>query len=75
MDLGSWEKMSTISESVIDADALLIITEWEEFKDLNFKTFSSMRKPSWIFDTRGIIKESAKKAGFNVWMIGNGGGF
>ena len=69
--------MTTISESVIDADALLIITEWEEFKDLNFKKlFSLMRKPSWIFDTRGIIqKESAEKAGFNVWMIGNGGGF
>ena len=76
-DLGSWEKVSTISESVNDADALLIITEWEEFKDLNFKKLiSSMRHPSWIFDTRGIIKkESALKAGFNVWMIGNGGGF
>lgn len=69
-----WKKKDSIDESVINTDALIIITEWAEFADLNYKKLLSlMRQPSWIFDTRGIIsKKGAESAGFKVWQIGDG---
>ena len=74
-DYGTFEKVDSIHESVINSDAIIIITEWSEFKDLNFlELIKVMRKPSWIFDSRGIInKTKAISAGFNVWEIGVGG--
>ena len=43
---------STIQESVENADAIIILTEWEEFKKINWdKLVPLMRKPSWLFDT------------------------
>ena len=73
-DYGTFVKVDSIQESVINSDAIIIITEWGEFKDLNFiELIKIMRKPSWIFDSRGIInKTEAKSAGFNVWEIGVG---
>ena len=49
------------------------MTEWEEFKNIDWNIISSkMRKPSWIFDTRNIVdKESAIKSGLNFWEVGN----
>ena len=48
------------------------MTEWEEFKQLDYTRISKMmRKPSWVFDTRNIInREKAICAGLNVWNIG-----
>ena len=32
-----------------------------------------MRKPSWVFDARGIIDiEDVKASGINIWQVGNG---
>ena len=60
-------------DAVKDTHAIIILTEWEEFNDIDFKyLFSKMYKPSWIFDTRSIIDvEKAEKVGFNVWQVGN----
>ena len=54
------------------ADAIIVITEWEEFKSLDWENiFSVMRKPSWIFDSRAFLdKESLKNIGFKVWSLG-----
>ena len=56
---------STIQESVENADAIILLTEWEEFKKINFdKIVPLMRKPAWLFDTRGIINlENLKSLG------------
>ena len=63
---------STIQESVEHADAIIILTEWEEFKKINWsKIVPLMRKPSWLFDTRGIINsENLKSLGINFWAVG-----
>ena len=63
-----------IEETFINADAILITTEWEEFKKINWlKVASLMRKPSWIFDTRSIVNKSdLKKSGINLWKLGYG---
>ena len=63
---------STIQESVGHADAIIILTEWEEFKKINWdKLIPLMRKPSWLFDTRGIINsQKLISLGINVWSVG-----
>lgn len=56
-----------------EADAILILTEWDEFKDLDWHAiYRNMRKPAWIFDARVCLdKNYLKNIGFNVWTLGN----
>ena len=65
-------KAKTIDESIINADAVVILTEWEIFKKLDWvNLYNSMRKPAWLFDTRGIIEfNSLKDCKINYWRIG-----
>ncbi|MDC3232476.1 nucleotide sugar dehydrogenase, partial [Prochlorococcus sp. AH-716-A09] len=55
------------------ADAILLLTEWEEFKNIDWvKIHKVMRKPAWIFDSRICLKSNnLKNIGFKVWTIGN----
>jgi UDPglucose 6-dehydrogenase len=52
--------------------AIAILTEWEEFKDLDFdKIYAQMEKPAYLFDGRNLIdSEIVKSAGFRVYRIG-----
>jgi len=63
----------SIEKTAEDAHAILILTEWKEFFNINWDLLiEKMKRPAWIFDTRSIIKTNdAKKSGFNVWQIGN----
>ncbi len=69
---GSWSFCDSIIDSALNSDAILILTEWNEFKEVNWEVISNvMRKPSWIFDTRSIANlDEAKKYGLNTWRIG-----
>ncbi len=69
-----WIFSNSIEDAAKDTDAIIILTEWEEFKYINWEELSKiMRKPTWIFDTRSITDiEKAKNYGFNVWSVGNG---
>ncbi len=55
------------------ADAVLVLTEWKEFKALDWKNiFQVMRKPAWIFDARIILDKSLlEDIGFKVWSLGS----
>ncbi|MEI7478637.1 MAG: nucleotide sugar dehydrogenase [bacterium] len=59
-------------EAAKDAHAVLILTEWKEFKDYDYaKILASMTKPAFIFDGRNILDhEALYKIGFNVFPIG-----
>ena len=59
-------------ESIENADAVLILTEWEEFSLINWeKAYKSMRHPSWLFDTRNVVdKKNLKNSGFKLWSLG-----
>ena len=52
--------------------AIAILTEWEEFKDLNFdKIYAQMEKPAYLFDGRNLIDSKiVKSAGFRLYRIG-----
>ncbi len=56
---------------LIDADALLLITEWPEFRILNFKVMEKLMSHKAVFDGRNIYdsKEMAEN-GFDYFGIG-----
>ena len=54
-----------------DADALVIITEWNEFKELDLKKLKSLMRTPLIIDGRNIYNsEDTKKEGFTYISIG-----
>ena len=73
-DEGCWKKEAYIEQAVKKVDAILILTEWEIYKNLNWDKISkSMRKPSWVFDARSIVdRNKVESTGLNLWMIGDG---
>ena len=70
---GIWDIFSTVEEAALDSDAIVLLTEWEEFLHIEWdRIIKIMRNPAWIFDTRSCIDyQKADKAGFNIWEIGN----
>lgn len=70
---GTWINYSSVEEAASESDAIVILTEWKEFSLIDWeRIIKLMRKPAWIFDTRACIDYvRAKKAGFNIWHIGN----
>ncbi|MDX5418979.1 MAG: UDP-glucose/GDP-mannose dehydrogenase family protein [Hymenobacteraceae bacterium] len=58
-------------ETLIDADALLVVTEWPEFRSPNFAVVSKLLKEKVVFDGRNVYdaKEMMEK-GFNYFGIG-----
>ncbi len=55
-----------------EADAILVMTEWECYRALDWaKIHSLMRKPALLFDTRNILDHAAlRRQGFEVLSIG-----
>jgi UDPglucose 6-dehydrogenase len=56
------------------AHAILILTEWDEFKALDYqKIFASMHLPAFLFDGRNILDlEKLREIGFEASGIGKG---
>ena len=71
---GNWEFINDIDESFFEADAIVILTEWEEYKNINWNLAEKrMRKPAWIFDSRSLIEpKDIEKYNFKFWRIGDG---
>ncbi len=65
--------VNTAEEACKDAHAVAILTEWDEFKNLDWKAvFDDMLKPAFLFDGRRMLnKTELKKIGFEVFVIGN----
>lgn len=55
-----------------DAHAMVVATEWDEFKELDFgEVYKIMTKPSFVFDGRNILDhERLRKMGYIVYAIG-----
>jgi UDPglucose 6-dehydrogenase len=60
-------------EACKGADAMLLVTEWREFKQLNLEKIKESMKTSVIFDGRNIYDPARKaKLGFEYYSIGRG---
>lgn len=63
---------SNAYEAAADAHAIAIVTEWDEFKTLDFaKIHAGMKKPAFLFDGRNILDLPKLQAlGFQTYGIG-----
>ncbi len=59
-------------KAVKGAHALVLITEWEEFRQLDFeRIYERMEKPAFVFDGRNLLDPVAlSRIGFHVFPIG-----
>jgi len=54
-----------------DADALVLVTEWKEFRSPDFKRIEEYLNDNVIFDGRNQFKNSyMKKLGFKYYAVG-----
>jgi UDPglucose 6-dehydrogenase len=59
------------NDALIDADALIVATEWPEFRSPNFNVMTKLLKTKTIFDGRNIYElEEMKEMGFTYYCIG-----
>ena len=72
-EIGQWRFSKSI-DIFDDAHAILVLTEWEEYKHIQWqKLVKKMVKPSWVFDSRSIVNaEEVIKSGINFWRLGDG---
>ncbi|CAM9996434.1 unnamed protein product [Scytosiphon promiscuus] len=69
------ESIKTCEDAYSAADgahALAILTEWDEFKTLDYqRIYNSMAKPAFVFDGRGVVDiDALREIGFEVYCIG-----
>lgn len=59
-------------EAADGAHALAIVTEWDEFKRIDYRrVFESMSKPAFIYDGRNILDLNAlREIGFRAYGVG-----
>jgi len=59
-------------EAAEGAHALAVVTEWDEFKQLDYaKIFAKMAKPAFVFDGRNILDlPLLASLGFRTYGIG-----
>lgn len=65
------EYASDMYEAAVDADALMLLTEWNQFRIPSFKVLKSVMRGNLIFDGRNIYdKGDVEEAGFKYFKIG-----
>lgn len=60
-------------EACKEAHAIAVLTEWDEFRDLDWKEIhDKMLKPAFLFDGRRLLEPKSKREiGFEFYAIGN----
>ena len=73
---GSWAQASSVESAVKGADAVLVLTEWQQYRELDWMSLASrMRKPAWVFDARAVTDpDQVRSAGLTLWRVGDGEG-
>jgi UDPglucose 6-dehydrogenase len=63
-----------VEDAVGGADAALILTEWQAFRQLPWPELApQMRQPAWVFDARAVVDpEQVRAAGLRLWRVGDG---
>ena len=71
---GNWQLVDSVEAAAEGADALVLLTEWQQFAQINWPAVAAlMRQPAWLFDSRAKADgAAARAAGLNVWTLGEG---
>ena len=58
--------------ATVDAHAIVVLTEWDEFKSLDAqRVFDSMKRPAFVFDGRNVLDRGRyADIGFEIQAIG-----
>jgi UDPglucose 6-dehydrogenase len=69
---GSWHQVPDVLQAASGADALLLLTEWQQFSQIDWPAVAAvMRRPAWLFDARAKADAAAARAaGLQVWTVG-----
>ena len=60
---GSWQQVPEVQQAAIGADALLLLTEWQQFALIDWQQVAAvMRQPAWLFDARAKADAAAARA-------------
>jgi UDPglucose 6-dehydrogenase len=58
-------------KALVDSDALLILTEWNEFRNPDFELIKKSLKSNLLFDGRNVFEpDKMKELGFTYYSIG-----
>jgi len=58
-------------EALVDCDGLIVVTEWPEFRVLNFRVLDKLMKEKVVFDGRNIYDaEELQEFGYTYYSIG-----
>lgn len=68
--LGSIKFESRRYDAIDGSDALIMITEWKEFRNPDFKLLSEKMNHKVIFDGRNIYDKKIRNKGFELYQIG-----
>ena len=68
--LSSIEFAENRYDALDGSDALILITEWKEFRYLDFDLFEEKLNQKIIFDGRNIYDKKIEKLGFELYQIG-----
>jgi len=61
----------TIQDCLTDADAIVLMTEWHEYRDLDFRKIRALCRSGIFIDLRNIYDPARmKEAGFEYYCIG-----
>ena len=67
------EYAASMEEALENADALVIVTEWKEFRSPDYDYLKSKLNKAVIFDGRNLYDPAfMKKQGFTYYAIGRG---
>ena len=71
---GTWHSVNNVADAVQGADAVLILTEWDQYRELDWPILAGrMRTPAWVFDTRSVVEPyQIAEAGLLLWRLGSG---
>lgn len=66
------EVASSATAAASGAHAIAVLTEWDEFRDVDFRAvYDSMKKPAFLFDGRNLLdQEKLTSLGFDSHCIG-----
>lgn len=69
--VGNIEFCENEYDTVSGADVLVIITEWNQFRNLDLERIRGLMKGNWFFDLRNIYEpDKMRELGFNYSSVG-----
>ncbi|MDP4084407.1 MAG: UDP-glucose/GDP-mannose dehydrogenase family protein [Bacillota bacterium] len=65
------QQYSTVEETIDDTDAVIICTDWAQYKNLNWREMNKIMRSPYIFDGRNMLHpEEMKQLGFIYYGVG-----